>query len=323
MLIGVPTDYDVVNCTIVFSTTETLDEGNASIAFGWVQVNATGELQEYYVLNCWGVLDNFSINVGTILPVEGERVKAYEEAETDVVVVYRGAGFNKTTQERVYQKFRQTLSEHYDNLKEVVEELADYYSDGGLDLVATAYRQVLPVLDELAQIVEANLSDFDFMIKEPKGVFIVDDPTPIPPCDIEYLDAAVVNELGLPVAEIHGDFRAYEDTLSDTGWIQFVGGMSISSGYPAVAGISIRDFTIVSVYVVQVSGIGGFYQFEGGGVGYSYVDFKIWGIAGWRVVVSTASEPATSFPTLVGLRVIFYSPLSPGLDFDFAYITLC
>jgi len=295
VMIGIPQHYEVTELsTILYRSFDDI-----SIVFGKAIVQSSSGTLEVYVLDSHSKDGSYAVAVSTIL-IPGQS-GSYVYGETDMVVLsFTPTDRSTPTQEIIIQTFEQTWSQHYSNLRAVVNRLISEYSSShqpALRSVGNAYKIVIPHLNRLKEVVEVDLKEFDKVMVNPRGTIstFVD---PDGYCDSIYLDTGEStgkSNAWISMARIRGTFTSYAAYPSGYG-ISFSGMTQTAVGGSTAVGMP-QGSTISSVSNTKITGVGDIrYTITG-----STVLFLMLGWASWTATVYINPLGSSSFPARVAL----------------------
>ncbi|MEA2090578.1 MAG: hypothetical protein U9O89_07495 [Thermoproteota archaeon] len=258
--------------------------------------------------------DTGEIFASTILISDSE--SSYPQAETDIGFFNTTTIEAMNTQEQVHQKFAQSWSEHYRNLKRVVFRLIEAYSTSGNDRLketAKIYTKFCPLLDILRHIVKTTLRSYDKTIDNPRAIVLnrinPDQPRRL---DQKYIEAS--SQDGAFMVTIEGDAVAWREgpTPNYPYLVTLDGRMGVSTfGTASVT----MPHLITGLYYSIYSGVGSV-QIPYGGEGSGSVVFYMEGLAAWKLHVSTRFyERSETVRVTVLAR-------TDGIDWDWADLKL-
>jgi len=241
-----------------------------------------------YVLVAISGGNGYTIGVSTILVIGSD--ESYTYAETDIGFIDRTGMKAVNTQELVYQKFKQSWSKHYNNLRKIIHRLVQKYSSSHspeLKQVAGIYLKLDHLLTMLTKIVKNELSSYDKMIDKPYAI-IFNKVGKTYSLDQKFLSARAYGD-GPAGVYIYGDAIAdiiphKVDGIDFVYLVRFDGTMNnygISGSATVMFSYEIGSYTYELVW-----GVGSAWK-TSGGVGYKYVMFSMSGYAGWNLVVNT------------------------------------
>ncbi len=260
-----------------------------------------------------------SFSVGTIL-IPGPD-GTYTHAETTMVSDDRMHPATNT-QDRIYQTFPQSLSQHYANLRAALSGISQAYSADQLKEASAAYAKFTEPLAILEKVVIDNLLGYDKVIDNPvamayrEGQILRENPPDL--IDQTYL-YAYISDLYY-MSSVNADIRLYH--FYD-GPYMFCTSYQANI-YVAINGKAIytNTKTIGEVYSpVLKQGIGQLDQMPYSGEGYSWLGYAMAGAAYWEVECESYFNTYYGAELLVRVDASIYTDTGFLVDYDEAYLT--